>query len=354
MKHVLIINLGGIGDLLLSTPALKALRNLYPEAEISVLVPAGAYEIVKSLSYIDRVFTFNLEYGRIIPFSKILRNLKILSILRKKHFNIAINMRTLVSNRSAKKMKILLDIIRPGMKVGRDTEGRGYFFNIKIPETDIGIKSEIEYDIETVKALGADIIDRTIDFEIDQESVENVDKLLEREYISKEAILIGVHPGGRPSRRWPIENFVKLAEDVHKRIPCKLVATGGKSEISLIKELAKASRAEIINLAGMLRIKELGALIKRCNLFISNDTCPMHISAILGTPLVAIFGPGDIAHYDPRNISERVVVLYEKVDCAPCAKMKCRTMKCLKKIHPEEVIEAALGLVGYDNNRGQG
>ena len=351
MKHVLIIKLGGIGDLLLSTPALKALRDLYPEAEISILVPSRVYGVVKSLSYIDRVFTFNLEYGKVFPFSKRLRNLKILFILRKKRFDVAINMRTLVSDRSAKKMKILLDIIRPGMKVGRDTEGRGYFFDIKIPETDIGTKSETEYDIETVKALGADTIDRTIDFEIDQESIESVDRIMERECTSKDVILIGVHPGGMPSRRWPIENFVKLAEDLPKRMPCKLVATGGESEISLIKELVRASRSEVINLAGKLSIMELGALIRRCNLFLSNDTGPIHMAAIIGTPLVAIFGPGDIAHYDPRNISQRVVVLYEKADCAPCDKIECETMKCLKKIHPEDVIEAALGLVGYNNHR---
>jgi len=352
MKHILIINLGGIGDLLLSTPALKALRNLYPEAEISILVPARAYEIIKSLSYIDRVFTFDLEFGRIVSFRNILKNLKTLSILRKKQFDVAINMRTLVSEKSAKKIKRLLSIIRPGMKVGRDTEGWGCIYEIKIPETITGTKHEREYNIDTVKALGAEIIDRTIDFEIDEESINNVSKLLERENISKEAILIGFHPGGRPSRRWSIENFAKVADNIHKRMPCKLVATGGESEISLTKELVRTSHAEVINLAGKLSIRELGALIKRCNLFICNDTGPMHISAIVGTPLVAIFGPGDIAHYDPRNISEKVIVLYEKVYCAPCSKIKCQTMKCLNKIYPEEVIEAALGLVSYDNNKG--
>ena len=338
--------------MLLSTPALKALRNSYPQAEISVLVPAEAYEIVRGLSYIDRVFTFALEFGRIVSFGKILRNLKTLLILRKKQFDVAINMRTLVSDRSAKKMKIMLDIIRPGMKIGRDTEGRGYFFDKAIPETDIGTKSEIEYDIEMVKAVGADIVDRTIDFEIDQESIENVDKILKREHVSKDVTLIGVHPGGRPSRRWPIENFAKLAEDLPKRIPCKILGTGGKSEIGLVKELVRASRGEVIDLAGKLSIVELGALIRRCNLFVSNDTGPMHMSAIIGTPLVAIFGPGDVAHYDPRNISDKAVVLYEKVDCAPCAKIKCQTMKCLNKINPEEVIEAALGFVSFDADRG--
>ena len=82
MKYILIINLGGIGDLLLSTPALRALRELYPQAEISMLIPPRVYKLVKSLSYIDKIFTFNIGYGGMVPFNKILRNLAVLLILR--------------------------------------------------------------------------------------------------------------------------------------------------------------------------------------------------------------------------------------------------------------------------------
>ena len=107
MKRVLVINLGGIGDLLLSAPALKALRSLYPEAEISILVPVGVHSFVQGSFYMDKVFTFDLEYGGIVPLRKVLRNLKILVILRKKQFDVAINMRTLYSERGAKKIKLL-------------------------------------------------------------------------------------------------------------------------------------------------------------------------------------------------------------------------------------------------------
>lgn len=314
------------------------------------MVPSMICEIVKNLSYIDNVFIVNIEYGRTVPFSKILRNLKVLLSLRNKHFDIAINMRTLVSKTSARKIKILLDIIKPRMKVGRDTEGRGYFFDIKIPETDIGTKHETEYNIELVKALGAEIIDKTIDFDIDEASIEKVVKILEKEDISKETTLIGLHPGGRPSRRWPIENFVKTIENIDKRISCCFVVTGGKDEISLAEEIVRISRAKMVNLAGQLSIKQLSALIKRCNLFISNDTGPMHISAILRTPLVAIFGPGDIVHYDPRNISKKVIVVYKKADCGPCSKIRCDSMGCLKEISPEEVAEAVSGLINYEHN----
>ncbi|MHC4580087.1 MAG: glycosyltransferase family 9 protein [Planctomycetota bacterium] len=345
MKRVLVINLGGIGDLLLSVPALKALRSSYPEAEISILAPAGVHSIVQSLFFIDRVFTFNLEYGGIVPLRKVLRNLKILLILRKKQFDVAINMRTLYSEKGAKKIKFLLEFIKPKVKVGRDTEAWGNFFDVKIPETRVGQKYEMEYDIDTVRALGAEVKDRSIDFNIDVESFSSVERILEKEGLSKGDTLIGVHPGGMPSRAWPVENFAKVIEDINRRISCRFVITGGRDEVNLAKHLTVITDAKVANLAGKLNTAELGALIKRCNVFIANDTGPMHIAAILKTPLVAIFGPGDITRFDPRNISQKATVLHKKVECAPCEKTECRTMKCLKIIHPEEVVEAALGLV---------
>jgi ADP-heptose:LPS heptosyltransferase len=71
----------------------------------------------------------------------------------------------------------------------------------------------------------------------------------------------------------------------------------------------------------------------------------MHIAAILKTPLVAIFGPGSLVRFDPRNISDKVVVIYKKVDCSPCNKIKCESLECLKNIYPEEVISAASSLI---------
>lgn len=340
-NKILIINLGGIGDILLSTPALRALKNNSPTTQISILVIPRDYEILKDLSYIDNIFIFHKGYSPVGFF----KSLNTLLTLRGMHFDLAINMRTLVSKRSTKKIKFLLDIIKPKIKAGRDTEGRGYFFDINIPETDIGTKYEMEYDIDTIKALDIEVIDKNIDFKIDKFALEEVNQLLGKEGVSADDILVGIHPGGVPSRRWPIENFSEIIDTIYKERPAKFVITGGKKEVNLAKRLVKMANAKIINFAGRLSIKELGVLIKRCNLYISNDTGPMHIAAILNTPLVAIFGPGDITRYDPRNISNKTVVLYQKVVCAPCNKVKCDSMECLKLISSEEVVEAVLKLL---------
>jgi len=340
-NKILIINLGGIGDMLLSTPALRALKNKFSEAEISMLIARRSYEIAKDLPYIDKIFIF---HKRNSPIS-FLRNIATLFILRKAHFDLAINMRTLVSRRSALAIKVIMGIINPKIRVGRDTEGRGYFFNIKIPEADIGEKYEMEYDIDTVKALGAQVIDRNIDFKIDRVNQEAVEIILKEEGVNRDDIVVGIHPGGEPSRQWPIENFSRVIKKIKGKIDCKFVITGTGRETKIINRLIKMSDIKLINMAGRISVKELAALINRLHLYIANDTGPMHIAAALRRPLVAIFGPGCVTRFDPRNISDRAIVLYKKVDCSPCNRMFCNSRKCLTIISPEEVAAAALGLL---------
>lgn len=342
-KKILIINLGGIGDLLLSTPALRALKNKYPDAEISMLVVKRVYEVAKGLEYIDNVFILSTAHK---GFVNIVRSLCTLLELRRNGFDIAVNMRTMVSRRSAAIMKIIFDIIRPKVKAGRDTEGRGYFLDITIPEMTIGAKSEMEYDLDMVKKLGVDIYEKNIDLKIAEPDIKMVDELLKKSNISSDDIVVGVHPGGAKSRRWPLENYARVIDTVSDKIKCKFIITGGTDDLELFGSLSTKVDHNIVNLVGRVKIRELAALIKRCDVFIANDSGPMHIAAILKIPLVAIFGPGDIARFDPRYISDKVVVFYKRADCAPCNNAVCDyDNRCLKTIRYEEVAEAAMGFL---------
>lgn len=345
MKHVLVINLGGIGDILLSIPALKALRKRFPDAEISMLVALRASDILKRLSYINNIFIFEVGYGGNIPLGKIFKNLKILFALRKKRFDLLINMRSLISKNGSRNIKLLLAIINSKSTAGRNTNDRGDFFNIKVDESEIGKKHELEYNMDLIKALGGDTDDKNIDIALDDQSVRAVNKTLENNNVSGRDILIGIHPGGRPSRRWPLDNFLKLINNVSRKNSYKFVITAGKDEIFLADYLVDKSQAQVINLAGRLNIEELFALIKRCDCFVSNDTGPMHIAAVLKTPLIALFGPGDIAHYDPRKVDEEAIVFYKQADCAPCSKVDCKSIKCLDAITENDVTQALISIL---------
>lgn len=339
---ILIVNLGGLGDILLSTPALRAIKGRYPLAKIWFLTIPRSMELLASLPYIDRIFRFETGRGPL----KALKNLLTLISLRCSGIDLAVNMRTMVSDKGAAKIRMLFGIIKPRVSAGRDTDGRGSFFDIRVPEPSVGTKYEMEYDIEMARALGAELFDRKIDFAVSERDSARVDAILAAAGVKPDDLLVGIHPGGAPSHRWPAGNFRKVMEAISAGGKRKFVITGAGDEKGLFGELSGLKNIDMINMAGRLNFAELGALIKRCRLYISNDTAPMHIAAIVGTPLVAIFGPGYIHRFDPRKISGRAAVLYKKADCAPCGRTSCPSVKCLEAIKPEEVTAEALKLLG--------
>ena len=345
MKKILIVNLGGLGDLLLSTPALRGLKDLYPEAEVTMLTSCKGEEFVKRLPYLNKVICFDIRFGGIISFKCLIRYLILIFKLKKEQFDLAINMRTLMSVKSAKKINKLFRIINPKMKAGRDTDNRGHFFDIKMPETTQGEKYEMEYDIDMIRTLGGEVEDKKIDFLIEEEDTSKINSILDKNKVKDSDVLIGIHPGGIPSRRWPVDNFIKMLEEIKTNINFKIVVTGDIREKILAIKISKHFPDQVMDLTGNISIYQLGALIKRCRLYISNDTGPMHIAAALQVPLVAIFGPGDITRFNPINISNKVKVFYKKAECAPCEKFNCDDLKCLKKIDPIEVSKACLELL---------
>jgi lipopolysaccharide heptosyltransferase II len=333
IKKILVINLGGIGDLLLSSPALEALKRRFPQARYDILATECASELLQGRALFDTFYFY--KKGPI-------HRLRLFYLLRKNRYDLAVNMRTMVSRVSALKMFFLFRFLAAKVSAGRDTQKRGWFFDVKIPESWPGDKGEMEYDIEMVSALGATVFDRNINISISQESYQAVSILLERGNINADDRLIGIHPGGESSRRWPAESFCRVIAGISKSGEFKFVITGGKQESGLARQLASVPGEPVLNLAGKLNLNELAALISRCSLYISNDTGPMHIAAVLKTPLVALFGPGSLRRFDPRNIFSQAAVLYQKAVCAPCNKMTCSTMRCLKVIQPQAVLQAAL------------
>ncbi|MCM8796420.1 MAG: glycosyltransferase family 9 protein [Candidatus Omnitrophica bacterium] len=337
MQKILIINLGGIGDLLFSSVAIKSLRELYKNSIFDILVVERIAEAAQELGLFDTVF---------IRHKGILNTARLLSRLRRRRYDLVVNMRTITDWIGAIKMFLLVKTINGSCSAGRNTDNRGFFFDIKVPETTMGNHHEMEYDIDTARALGAGICDRKIELNIDKHQ-EKMKQFLRNAGLTQEDVLIGVHPGGKPSHRWPVENFIKVIEWLDKKIQCKFIVTGDAQDKIIIEQIRRKTGVKIINLEERLSIGELGALISMCSLYIANDTGPMHIAAILNTPLVAIFGPGYINRFDPRSISNKAVVMYKRSGCAPCDKTSCKKTDCLRNISPEEVLEASLGLLRH-------
>ena len=163
---------------------------------------------------------------------------------------------------------------------------------------------------------------------------------------SKRVILFWViNPGATygSAKRWYPDRFAAVARTLAAEWGAKVVITGGPGETAIAADIERDLAGNCLNMAGRTSVRELMALIKRCNFFITNDSGPMHLAAAFGVPLVAIFGSTD--HSTTYPLSDKAIVVRESVDCAPCMKRECPTDHiCMKAVMPETVIEKALEL----------
>ncbi|HLD40727.1 MAG TPA: glycosyltransferase family 9 protein [Candidatus Omnitrophota bacterium] len=337
-KKILIVNLGGMGDFLLSCPAVKALREYYQGAEIVLLTLARTKPVAGAFAYFDQIIAFDFSF---------LGAFKQALTLRRRNFDLVLNMRTLVSCPGALKMAFLFYLIGAKLRAGRDTSGRGFFLDIKAPEDAVGSLPEYEYDLNTVRALGIPAEFSLPRLPVRDEDMAYMDNFLKTRNIDPADMLIGINPFAPwLSKCWPIGNFAALIKALRKEFSCKIVITGSSDEVEKALRLQDLAGAELAIASGETTFGQLAALIKRCSLYITNDTGPMHIAAILQAPLVALFGGGYLKRFDPRNISKKAIVFHKDAHCAPCDKVNCDSMKCLKEITPDEVMAAARSLLG--------
>ncbi|MBP7055766.1 MAG: glycosyltransferase family 9 protein [Candidatus Omnitrophica bacterium] len=336
INKIIIFNLGGIGDLLLSFPAVKALRQTYPGASIDIVVVERVKELALDLGLFSDVLVYRKNF---------LADLSLFVSLGRKGYDLGINMRTIVSFFSALKIFTIMALVHPKISAGRDTDHHGLFFDIKIPETLYGEKHDTEYDIDLVTALGAKVTDRKVVFDIDGKSKQQAMKKIADNGITGNDIVVGINAGGVLSHRWPLDNFEAVIKDMAGFKDVKFVLTGDASEAKYVDPLRRSLPDKVINLSGKLNLRELAAVIKRCSIYITNDTGPMHIAASLNVPLLAIFGPGYIKRFDPRAISDKAKVFYKAQDCAPCDRIRCVSTRCLKAITPQEVSREARNIL---------
>lgn len=337
IKKILVVNLGGMGDFLLSLAAIKALSDYYKESELVLLTIPRTRVVAESYPY------FTVVYG--LDF-KLFSALNTLLGLRKIKFDLVINMRTIVSCKSALKMALLLSIVGAKYTAGRNTSGRFFFLDIKVPEDDIGTLPEYQYDLDTMKALGIQAEFGLPEVPIPKGDSAYIDTFLNEQHIKQDDMIIGINPFAPwQAKCWPPVNFAEVINALKGEFNCKIVITGSSDEVNAALRLKDLAKTELAIASGKTTFGQLAALIKKCSVYITNDTGPMHLAAILQVPLVALFGGGYLKRFDPRNISDKAIVLHKNVDCSPCNKLNCNSMKCLKEITPQEVIDAVKSLL---------
>lgn len=334
-RRILISRTDRIGDVLLSTPVIKALRQKFPQAYISMLVAPYAKDIVEGNPYLDEV----IVYDKAGKHKSWWRTIKFAGRLKKKKFDLAVILHP------GNRLHLIAFLAGIPLRLGYNRK-LGFLVNLrKVHKKQEGRKHEAEYNLELLSELGVSGNPYDLFMPIRQESESYVEELFRKEGISQADKILAINPGAScPSKIWPAENFARVAKKLAGPHNFKILILGGPKEIHLADKVACEIKGKVINLAGKTSVSQLASIFKRCSLFISNDSGPVHIASAVGVPVISIFGrnqPG-LKPRRWRPLGRRDKYLHKDAGCIRCLAHNCqKEFACLKAITVEDVVSAA-------------
>jgi ADP-heptose:LPS heptosyltransferase len=211
----------------------------------------------------------------------------------------------------------------------------------KIPHPKKDTLHRIDYYLNIIEKAGLEVEDRYTEFFISDDDINFVDNFLNNNSIKKDDFLVAINPGGNWSpKRWSKDYWSLLADKLILRFGAKVIITGAYQDSSLALSIKERMKGQPLIACGVFNIKQLAALCKRLDLFITADTGPLHIATSMSTKkIIALFGPTDPSITGPYPL-KNVTVLQKLVGCKlPCYQVRCQDNRCMKAITPEEVIE---------------
>lgn len=334
MKRILIVRTDRIGDVALSTPAVKAVRKAYPDSFIAMMVAPHAREIVEGNPYLNEVIVFDKK-----KFKGLFGSIRFSVRLRKENFDTAVVLHP------TKRVHIILWLAGIEKRVGFDKKC-GFLLTEKIPHTkQFGQKHEIEYNLDVLKLIGIDTIDMELFVPVKVENRLKIENILKENDFGDNEEFVVIHPGAScPSKRWPAKRFARVADEIINKFHKKVIMIAGANDKDFGEKTREAMEEEALDLSGDLSVGELAALLEKARLLISNDSGPVHIAVALGVPVVAIFGrnqPGlSFKRWGP--VGKDDIIIHRDVGCIECLAHNCKLgFKCLMAIESDEVIEAA-------------
>ena len=340
-ERILLVNMAGLGDMVMMTPLLRALRAAYPAARLELLTIGRSADLARLLPGLDAVHSIPVNYRAFGP-RALLIFLKTLLAMRKKRFDHMLNLSLVSSAAGELKARLIRFLVRPGFSAGRSLLPSVGLYDFVARESFVEKESEVALTARLLEPLGAAPGDLTISFPVSGEDRAFAERELERLGL-KGKKLIGFNPGAfRPSRRWPLENWKTLGRLLLEKYPEAAILVNAPAAEGAAWGTLKIPR-RIVVLDGGYDMGKLAAIFEKLDLFITNDTGPMHLAAAVGTRVAAIFGPGDFYRFAPSVPAERYRLIRKDIPgCeVPCYKFSCPDPKCLKAISPGEVLAKA-------------
>ncbi len=335
MKKILVINVNWLGDVVFSTPVLKALREANPKAHIACLVISRCEEVLKNNPRINEIIVYD-EYGK---HHSLLAKMKFIRYLRKKRFD-----EVYVLHPSLRRAMIGFLAGIPS-RTGYNTKNRSFLLTRSIPAPE-KLMHKIDYFLNILKSCGIKAQDRKCEFFINDIDKQEGQKILKEKGLALGQKYVVINPGGNwIMKRWSVDNFALLGDMLAKKNKLKVVIAGAKKDKCLADKIESLMKTKPVIITGATTLHQLAAIMKASCCVISADSGPMHISVAVGANTVAIFGPTSSELTGPVG-EGKTVILQKDVGCEiPCYVSGCTDNRCMRRITPEEVYQQVLNML---------
>ncbi len=330
IQRILIRGVNWVGDAVMTTPAIAQVRKTFPHAKIVLLVKPRVAGVFEGNPHINEILLYEQD-GR---HKGVLGLLRLARQLRDARFDLAILLQNAIE---AALIAVLAQI---PYRIGYNTQGRGFLL------TDVVLRDRwtetlhhVDYYQALVSAVGWVKEEVAPTLYLSEGAEERAGALLEGEGVRSEEAIVALNPGATygSAKQWPADRYAALADRLVEDFGMKVLLTGVQADGPAARVVRSSTRypERVIDLTGRTDIQELGAVLRRCAVFVTNDTGAMHVGAAVGVPVVAIFGPTDPKTTSPVGPH---VLLRHPVPCSPCLLRECPIdHRCMTGISVEAV-----------------
>ncbi len=342
-KRILIVKLSSIGDVVHALPVLKTLRKNYPGAYISWVVESKAREILEGNKDLDEIIVINTgKWRKRLNRSTINEMISKIKVLRGKKFDLAIDIQGLI--KSGVIAYLSGARVRIGFNRGDAREPLNRLF-MTVEASPIGKDIHvIDKNLSLLGSLGLNSFSKEFTIQTSPADEKYIDDFLRAKNIDPEKGFIAVNPGvGFKTKKWETRKYAELSDGIMDELNKKVILTWGPGEEGLVSEISNMMHHKPVT-PPFTTVKQAAVLLRRCKMFIGSDTGPLHITAALNIPTVAIFGPTDPIRNGPYGNNHTII--HKNLACSGCYKRRCKTMECMKGITVEEVYKAVKEMMG--------
>ncbi len=330
-KNILIVRTDRIGDVVLTLPLAKVIKEKYPYAKVTFLVRDYTTIIPRLNKFVDNVLTLPVKNDT-LNFSELF------SEIRSGKFDTAIIVypKFIIS--------LVLFLAKIDLRIGSGYRWFSFLFNKRIYEhRKTGDKHELEYNLNLLQPLGIEKINKSsvsFDIQPSNKSEQKIQSLLAKKGLKKDKRTIIIHPGsGGSSIDLPISKFIRLTRKLAQELDCNLVITGSKDEKEICQKFMISENT--YNFAGELNLEELIAVISVSDLLIANSTGPIHIAAALNKNVVGFYpkiNECSVERWGPYT--NKRFIFSPTIDCTNCTREQCKRLDCMNSIEVESVFTA--------------